>query len=235
MGNVKMMVGLKLVIVAIFGLGESVAFADKLSDFEEAVKVVESKPRGKAGCKSIPYSDYRSSCESEGSRVHEWCDGGSRGPVTCGSESITRQVKFNVEKETKSLEALKEKKNNLERDQSRASTDDEKNKIGKEIEQAKKDIEEAEKRLEQAKKDLEARKKHVDDAIYTLDQCIAYRRAVMNSFAAALDRVRNEDETPRIKELASKLRNSYEEGKPGHETEITGKENALKTCRDSRL
>jgi peptidoglycan hydrolase CwlO-like protein len=235
MGIMNMRRGLSLTIAVVFGLSASEAFADKLSDFEEAVKVVESKPRGKAGCKSIPYSDYRSSCESDGSKVHEWCDGGSRGPVTCGSESITRQVKLNVEKETKFLEELKEKKNNLERDQSRASTDDEKNKIGKEIEQTKKDIEEAEKRLEQAKKELEMRKRHVDDAIYTLDQCIAYRRAVMNSFAAALDKVRSEDETPKIKELAIKLRNSYEEGKSGHEIEITGKENALRTCRDSRL
>lgn len=228
MGNVR------IIIVATFALGVSVAFADKLSDFEEAAAVVDSQPRGKAGCKSIPYSDHRSSCESQGSKVHEWCDGGSRGPVTCVSENITRQLKNNLETETKDLEKFKEKKNNLERDQSRASTDDEKNKIGKDIEQAKKEIEGAEKRVEQAKKDLEARKKLVEDAIYTIDQCISYRRAVQNSFASALDRVRNENDTPRITELARKLRNSYEEGKPGHEVQITDKENALKTCKDSR-
>ncbi len=32
--------------------------------------------------------------------MHEWCDG-SRGPITCGSEGITRQLEDNVEKEQK--------------------------------------------------------------------------------------------------------------------------------------
>ena len=156
-----------MIIVATFALGVSVAIADKLSDFEEAAAVVDAKPVGKAGCKSIPYSDYRSTCESEGGKAHEWCDG-KKGPVTCGSQNITREVKHNVEKERKALDALKEKKTNLEKDRSRASTDDEKNKIAKEIEQADKDIYEQEKRVEQAQKDLEARKKLVDDAISPL-------------------------------------------------------------------
>ena len=224
----------KLVIVATLVLSASVAFADKLSDFEEAAAAVDANPPGKGGCKTIPYGDYRSSCESEGGRVHEWCDG-RRGPVTCDSENITRQVKDNVERAKKSVEALKEKKSKLESEKSRASTDDEKNKIGKEIEQVEKDIYEAEKRVEQAQKDLEARKKLVEDAIYNLDQCITYRRAVMSSFAAALDKVRNEDETPRIKELARKLRDSYGAGKPGHEEQISNKQNSLNTCKSSRL
>jgi hypothetical protein len=69
--------------------------------------------------------------------------------------------------------------------------------------------------VEQAQKDLETRKKLVGDAIYTLDKCIDYRRAVMNSFASPL--VRNENETPEIADLARQLRNRYEEGKSGQE------------------
>lgn len=72
MGNVRM------IIVVTVALGVSAAFADKLSDFEEAAAAVDANPAGKGGCKTIPYSDYRSSCESQGSQVHEWCDG-SRG------------------------------------------------------------------------------------------------------------------------------------------------------------
>lgn len=91
--------------------------------------------------------------------------------------------------------------------------------------------------MEQAQKDLETRKKLVDDAIYALDKCIDYRRAVMNSFAAALDKVRNENETPEIANLARQLRNRYEEGKSGHEgheEQITARSNALSTCKNSR-
>jgi len=219
MGNVKM------TIMVTLALGASVASADKFSDFKDAV--------AKKGCESIPYSDYRSSCQSQQSQVHDWCDG-ARGPVTCGSENITRQVKDNLEKEKKAVQELKEKRSKLQDSKSRASTDDEKNKIGKDIEQVEKDIYEGEKRVEQAQKDLETRKKLVDDAIYTLDKCIDYRRAVMNSFAAALDKVRNENETPEIADLARQLRTRYEEGKSGHEEQITARNNALTTCKNSR-
>jgi peptidoglycan hydrolase CwlO-like protein len=137
MGNVKM------TILVTLALGASVASADKLSDFKDAV--------AKKGCESIPYSDYRSSCQSQQSQVHDWCDG-SRGPVTCGSENVTRQVKDNLEKERRAVQELKDKRGKLQDNKSRASTDDEKNKIGKDIEQADKDIYDAEKRVEQAQK-----------------------------------------------------------------------------------
>lgn len=219
MGNVKM------TIMVTMALGISVASADKLSDFKDAV--------AKKGCESIPYSDHRGSCQSNQSQVHDWCDG-ARGPVTCGSENITRQVKDNVEKEKKAVEALKDKRSKLQDSKSRASKEDEKNKISKDIEQVEKDIYEGEKRVEQAQKDLETRKRLVDDAIYTLDKCIDYRRAVMNTFAAALDKVRNENETREIADLARQLRNRYEEGKSGHEEQITARSNALATCKNSR-
>jgi hypothetical protein len=76
------------ILAVTLALGSSVAVADKLSDFKEAV--------GTVGCDSVPYSDLRSNCKSEQSTVHEWCDG-ARGPVTCGSEGITRQLKDNIE------------------------------------------------------------------------------------------------------------------------------------------
>jgi len=224
----------KLIIVAILGLTVSVAWADKLSDFEAAGKEVDEKPPGKAGCKSIPYSDYRSPCETEGGHVHEWCDG-SRGPITCDSENISRQAKDNLERAKKAAEELRKQKSDRETEQSRASTEETKQKIGEEIKKLIDQIYDADKRVEQAQKDFDSRKKLVDDAIYVLDQCITYRRAVQNSFGAALDKVRNEDETPRIKELAVKLRDSYGVGKDGHEEQINNKTNSLETCKSSRL
>lgn len=212
------------VVVATLVFGVSTAYADKLSDFKEAV--------GKDGCDSIPYSDDKSNCNSQQSYVHDWCDG-ARGPVSCGSESITKQLKGGVEKERKNIEELKDKKNRLETDRSRATDDNEKNRLSKELEQLEKDIYEAGKRLDQAVKDLEARAKLVDDSIYNIGKCLDYRRAVMNVFAYAQDNVRGETD-PDIVPLARQLRDKWEQSKRGHEIAITDKDNALRTCKDSR-
>jgi len=213
-----------MMLGVIFLIITSRALADKLSDFKDAVS--------KTGCESIPYSDLQSDCKSQQSNVHDYCDGG-KGPVTCGSESITRQLKDNIENEKKNVEALKEKKRDLEDQKSKASDDNEKNRLTKEIEQVEKDIYEAGKRVDQSVADLDARKKLVDDAIYTINKCMDYRRAVMNIFATALDKVRGETDED-IKPLARQLRDMYEESKRGHEIAIKDKENALDTCNKSK-
>jgi chromosome segregation ATPase len=158
--------------------------------------------------------------------VHPWCDG-AKGPVTCGSESETKDRKRDVENAKKLIEELKEKKSKSESNRSNAKTDDE-------VRQFERDIYDAEKQLDAARQALEARKKHVEDAIYTLDKCIAFRRAVMNAFASALDKMRNENETPEIKTVASSLTKKYEKSKSGHEQQITAKKNAYDNCRDWR-
>lgn len=219
------------VFVALFafgvlGLGASLAFADKLSDFQEAVK--------NKGCDSIPYSDYRSTCSSQQSYVHEWCDG-RRGPVTCGSEGITRQLKDAVEKAKRDVETAKNNKEKADRKRSQSGlSDSDKRAAEDEYKKASDDLDAANKRLEQANRDLEARGKLVNEAIYTLEKCIDYRRAVMNVFASAIDRVRNESDPPEIVPLARQLRDKWEAGKPGHEEQITARTNALNTCKSSR-
>ncbi len=106
---------LSMFALSVLPPGARLAFADKLSDFQEAVK--------NKGCDSIPYGDYRSTCSSQQSYVHEWCDG-SRGPVTCGSENITRQLKDAVEKAKRDLDAAKDNKDKLFRILSRLSISD---------------------------------------------------------------------------------------------------------------
>jgi hypothetical protein len=186
------------------------------------------------GCRTIPatYSSERRACESDGPNVHPWCDG-NKGPVTCVNEEATRRVKRGVEEAKKSIADLKDKKSKAESSRSNAQTDDEKKKAEEEVKQIEKDLYEAEKRLEQAEKDLEARKKLVDDAINTLDMCVAYRRAVMNSFAYAHDKVRNEND-PDIRDIARSLRSTYEKAKSGHEDQITARTNALNNCKSWR-
>jgi vacuolar-type H+-ATPase subunit I/STV1 len=229
MSKVKTMIAATLALgTAVLALGATEAFADKLSDFKEADRYDE-------GCRTIPvtYSSDRDACDREGPNVHPWCDG-DRGPVTCVSEEETRKAKRGVEDAKKNIQDLKDKKSKAESNRSSATTDDEKKKYNDEITQIEKDLYDAGKKLEQAEKDLEARKKLVEDAIYNLDKCISYRRAVMNSFAAALDKVRNENEPPEIRDVARSLRNKYEKAKSGHEEQITAKTNASNNCKSWR-
>jgi hypothetical protein len=218
----------KIVIVAILTFCASVAYADKLSDFKEADRYDE-------GCRTIPqtYSSDRDSCDREGPNIHPWCDG-EKGPVTCVSEEETRKAKRGVEDAKKNIEDLKEKKSKAESNRSNAKTEDEKKKYNDEITQLEKDIYDGGRKLDQAVKDFETRKKLVDDAIHTLDRCISYRRAVMNSFAYALDKVRNEGEPQEIKDIARSLRGKYEKAKSGHEEQITAKTNAWNNCKSWR-
>lgn len=203
-----------------------IASADKLSDFQEAVK--------NKGCESIPYSDYRSTCSSQQSHVHEWCDG-SRGPVTCGSENITRQLKDTVERAKRDVETASANKEKADRKRSQPGlSDSERRAAEDEYKKSSDDLDAANKQLDQANRDPEARGKLVNDAIYTLEQCIDYRRAVMNVFASAIDRVRNESDPPEIVPFARQLRDKWEAGKPGHEDQITARKNALDTCKASR-
>jgi len=89
--------------------------ADKLSDFQEAVR--------NRGCESVPYSDYRSTCSSQQSHVHDWCDG-NRGPVSCGSEGITRQRKDAVERSKREVESAKDNKEKADRKRSQSGLSD---------------------------------------------------------------------------------------------------------------
>ena len=218
----------KMIFAITLALGTSVAMADKVSDFKDAKKAADDKK----GCETIPYGDLQSTCKTQGAYVHDWCDG-KEGPITCGNESITPQLMTNVVNEFKNVDALKEKKRNLEDKKSRAVNDDDKNQIGKEIDQVDREIYEAGKSVDQAKAHIDARKKHVEAAMYTIEKCIDYRRAVLNVFGAALDKVRTESEDD-IKPLARELLARYQDEKGGHEEAIQGKKNALETCKNAR-
>lgn len=103
-----------------------------------------------------------------------------------------------------------------------------------EYKKASEAVDQADKALEQAKKDLEARGKLVSEALYNIDKCLDYRKAVMNVFSSAQDRVRNESDPPEIIPYARQLRDKWDASKPGHAEAITAKENALARCKDAR-
>src|SRR5438105_4996573 len=105
-------------VIGSFALLSSSAWADKLDDFKDAV--------AREGCDSIPYSDVRSNCRSQQDDVHPWCDG-SKGPITCDPGG-TRDLRSKLEREQRELDALKDKRRDLEDKRSRAADDAEKRK-----------------------------------------------------------------------------------------------------------
>lgn len=224
MGKTRWMVALAILVLVLGSASRG--FADKLDDFKRAV--------GETGCKTIPYSDLQGNCVTQGTPLHDYCDG-RKGPVTCDREGISRELVSNLDKVKQKVEDLKRKRNDLSDKKSRSSDDTEKSKLQSEIDQADKDIYEAGKEIDAAKDALDKRRTLVNDSIYNLGQCLDYRRAVMNTFGYAQDKVRGESDTPEITELARKLRDMYEEEKRGHNLAITYKENALATCKKETL
>lgn len=207
-------------LLAVLLVSQSIARADKLDDFKDAVS--------KTGCESIPYSDLQSNCRSQQGDVHDWCDG-YKGPVACDIGG-TRDLQSQLDKEQRNLEALKDKRRDLDDKRSHASFDQDKSSLTSQIEAVDKDIEVSTKRIEDLKTALSKRKDTIEKTMYTLSKCIDYRRAVMNVFAYALDKVRGETD-PAIKPYAEQLRNKYEESKSGHEEQIKNKTNSLETCK----
>jgi len=212
------------VAIAVFLFSASGASANKLDDFKNA--------EGNSGCKAIPYSDLQRDCEGQQQYVHEWCDGG-HGPVSV-DKGVSGKLKQDLENEKKKYEELRSKKSDLKSAIDRSSNEQEKTDLKNKLEVTDKDIYNSEKAIDSIKDALDKREDLVDKTIYTIEKCIDYRQAVMNIFANALDKVRNENEDE-IQPFARTLRDKYEESKRGHEIAITDKKNALSTCKSEEL
>ncbi|CAN5547301.1 hypothetical protein BH11MYX1_BH11MYX1_42320 [soil metagenome] len=200
------------------------ARADKLQDFKDAVAATP-------GCDSIPYRDLSRTCDGKNDVMHEWCDG-KRGPITC-DVGTTRTIKDKLERERQNFEKLKERKHDLEDKRYHSNDDTEKATIQKDIDAVNREIEESERAINGFRDNLDKRKDFVSNAISTIETCVDHRRAIMNIFADALDKVRGESDDD-IKPLARTLRDRFEEAKPGHEVAISGKQNARENCKSER-
>ncbi|HEY4241394.1 MAG TPA: hypothetical protein VGM88_16345 [Kofleriaceae bacterium] len=211
-------------LIAIVAMGAT-ARADKLDDFKEAVANIDR------GCKSIPYSDQRSNCDTQQSYVHDYCDG-DRGPVRCAVNE-TRRLKDAVDREQRALEDLRKQRSDVDGRVSSAPDDQARDELRRQLYELDKQIDEQQKKVRQAQDDLEKRKDLVAKAIDTIGKCIDYRRAVRNIFDYAHDKAGGEGD-PDIKPLAQQLRAKWDEEKSGHEEQIQNRENSKKTCEDER-
>lgn len=219
--NVSVGVGLALLV-------PSQARADKLSDFTEANKYNE-------GCSTIPvmYRSQREACEKVRQGQQEWCEG-RRGPLSCGNLSDTVRPKETIMAAERTISELRDKKSRAESNRSSASTDDDKRKYDDEVRQLETAIRNTEKERDNAKYGLDNRGKLIAEAIYTIENCITQRKAAVYAFEEALDRMRNEKETPEIASVAESLAKKYYASIAGHKEMIRNLENALRDCRDWR-
>ncbi|VAW81822.1 hypothetical protein MNBD_GAMMA12-1991 [hydrothermal vent metagenome] len=212
-----------VVFISIFS---PMVLADKLDDFTKA-------DRENEGCETIPYSSLQKTCKSQGKYVHVWCDGSSSKPVKC-AKGVSKKLKKDLENEKDNYKELESKKRTVERAVSRSKDDAEKKKLKEDLKSVNESIDDSDEAIDNIKKALDDREKLVDKTIHTLKKCLNYRRAVMNSFADSLDKVRNE-KGDGIKPLARSLRNKYQKSKRGHEIQIKNKKNALSTCKSEEL
>jgi hypothetical protein len=201
-------------------LGQS----QKLQDFQAAANVDR-------GCDTIPYDSLKRNCQDQGKNVHEWCDGG-RGPVKCES-GVTAALVQSLVQEHKNEDRLQAQRRDLDDKRNHTDINDEKSKYQQQIEAADKEIEASRRKMDEITRNTSNRKDLVDKTIDTINKCIDYRQATMNVFGDALDKVRQENE-PDIKPLAVTLKGKYQDEKEGHQTQITDKENSIKTCKDER-
>lgn len=116
---------------------------------------------------------------------------------------------------------------------SHSSDDAEKADLTSQIEALDKAIEEVSKRIDDLRTELEKRKDLVEKSMYTLNNCIDYRTAVMNIFGYAPDNVRGESD-PDIKPYAQQLSEKYQKSKEGHAEQIHNKESSRRTCEKER-
>ena len=208
-----------LIAVLLVTLG-SLAWADKLDDFKEAVK--------HDGCRSIPYSDQRNICTTQQSDVHSWCDG-HRGVVKC-DDGATRKLKVAQNDAYVAHTASVERRRELEAKRSGASDDAEKARLTVEIEQVDRVIEAAARRMEDLRNDVSKRRDHVEKVMTTINKCVDYRQAVMNVFAYATDKVRGETDDD-VKPYSQILRDKYSAQIGTHKTEIEDKFISLERCK----
>jgi hypothetical protein len=197
----------------------------KIEDFQAAIDA-------KKGCPTIPYSELREQCEEQYKEVHDWCDG-KNGPVSC--KNLTDELRRSMERESRNLETLEEKRRDLNEKRDHAADNEEKNKWGEQIEAVDKEIDASKRRSEDLKRDWSDRRDLIDKTMDNIHKCINYRNAVEVIFAAALDKVRNDgDKDEALRSRSQELKGMYQQQKEGHLEQLNVRETSLETCEKER-
>ncbi|MGN6107337.1 MAG: hypothetical protein ACTHU0_19670, partial [Kofleriaceae bacterium] len=178
------------------------AAAQTPSEFEQAA--------GSSGCGLIPYSSQRSTCESKGAYVEEYC---KRKTWSCDGLDPDG-LKRNIESVKRKIEDLRRERDNLQSKRSSSNDDGEK----RDLENKIADIEKELRRFEDMAKDweqkLEDEKKEIAARLYVGRWCRDYRLEVQKVFIEAKSKLKSESDAE-IKPHAQRIVEKIEAEEPG--------------------
>lgn len=196
----------------------NVAGAQSLSDFKDAA--------GETGCKAIPYSSLRSSCESKQRDIDTSCKVESWTCDKLNPEGLKKQIE-NVKGK---IEELKKEKQSLESKKPGAKDDTEKREIENKISETEKEIRKFEEMIDGWQKKLEDERKEIRERISMGEKCRDARQDQIKIFAEAKSKAKGETDAE-IKPYAQKLVEKYEAGERGHENVLDLVKRGIEKCK----
>jgi hypothetical protein len=192
-----------------------------LDDWKAALSASQS---GK-GCESIPYSSYRDQCTRKSEKVDELCKSES---WSCEGLQ-TKSHRENIKGLSEYLGRLKEEKDRLSSQKSSAATDDEKNDLGKKIDEVERNIYERTKALDDMKKRLDTDLGQIDMRLYKGRQCLDARNEVQSVFKDASEESRREND-PEIRTIASQLADYWTRKREEHQKAFDDVKLGIEKC-----
>lgn len=199
------------------------ALAGIADDFKDA--------SNRDGCEAIPYSSERSTCNSLGRDVDDWCKNSSR-KWSC-DDLDPSGLNRNIENVTSKINDLKREKSDLEDKRNRSSDANERKDLEKTIDEKKAQIEELEKKVDAWKKQIESEKSMARDRQDIGERCVANRIAVQNLFASMKAKVQSETD-PDAMQYVAKLVDTYTRAETGHQEAINITNRGIEKCKGMR-
>jgi|HubBroStandDraft_2_1064218.scaffolds.fasta_scaffold49743_1 hypothetical protein len=188
----------------------------------EEWKTARDNMKAGRGCDSIPYSNYRDSCNRSQALVNENCGDDDNGdgdkieiPWNC-SHLRTRPLREEIRGMSQKIESLKSEKDHASNDKERSES------LEREIERLSKEVEFRQKSLETDIKDIEIR----------LDRgrrCIDARQEVRSNFRSAKSNASNVRDGE-AGQIAKELVESWESKETGHDHAIDMVRKGIEKC-----
>lgn len=183
------------------------------------------------GCEAIPYSSERSSCNSAGREVDDWCKSSSR-KWSC-DDLDPSGLNRNIDNVNAKINDLKKEKDDLESKRNNAKDDSERRDLESKIKDKKDQIEALQSKVEAWKKQLDNEKSIAKDRQEIGERCVANRVAVQKIFANVKSKVQSESD-PEAKQYVSKLVDKYTAAEKGHQEAIDITKRGIEKCKSAR-
>ena len=213
-----------VIIATLIGLvgAHDVIADDRLKDFQTAINYMQDDK----GCLSIPYSDLQDGCQRKQAEVNRLCK--ESGPWNCGDvDPKSTQKKIEALKTEQA--ALKNAKEDLERQKSSASDDNAKRAIDDKLKDNSSKADALAREHDTLEREVQDGTKAVNDRIYIAKACRDSRSSVHDVFRDAKSRA-NGESGDEIGPLAKRLVTWWESREAGHEKAIADAKTAAENC-----